>query len=171
MAQSAIVVVVEEAEPVVGAHRLRHDPVASLGVPAHVTILYPFRPVVDAEADNRLSAIARAIPPFEVTFAQTERFPEGVLYLPPEPSEPIRAIMHSVAAAFPDCPPYEGEIADPTPHLTIGLDLSSETADRLSEEIAPLLPVAARVERLTLLVEEGGAWKMDRHWTFGARPG
>jgi hypothetical protein len=43
MAQSAIVVVVEEAEPVVGAHRLRHDPVASLGVPAHVTILYPLR--------------------------------------------------------------------------------------------------------------------------------
>jgi hypothetical protein len=86
MAQSAIVVVVEEAEPVVGAHRLRHDPVASLGVPAHVTILYPFRPVVDAEADDVLSAIARAIPPFEVTFARTGRFPEGVLYLSPEPS-------------------------------------------------------------------------------------
>ena len=39
---SAVVVEVPEAEPLVGAWRLRFDPVAALGMPAHVTLLYPF---------------------------------------------------------------------------------------------------------------------------------
>jgi hypothetical protein len=39
---SAVVVPVPEAEPRVGALRTALDPSAALGVPAHVTILYPF---------------------------------------------------------------------------------------------------------------------------------
>jgi hypothetical protein len=42
--ESALVVVVPEAEAAVNAHRRRLDPAAAWGVPAHVTVLYPFAP-------------------------------------------------------------------------------------------------------------------------------
>src|SRR5215216_5253276 len=41
--RSALIVAVPEAEPLVGGWRLRYDD-ASLGVPAHVTLLFPFMP-------------------------------------------------------------------------------------------------------------------------------
>ncbi|HYN34704.1 MAG TPA: hypothetical protein VES40_18925 [Ilumatobacteraceae bacterium] len=44
MTRSALVVLVAEAETLISAHRLRHDPVAARGVPAHVTVLHPFAP-------------------------------------------------------------------------------------------------------------------------------
>jgi hypothetical protein len=42
--ESTILVPVPEAEPVVGQLRARLDRAASRGIPAHVTILYPFVP-------------------------------------------------------------------------------------------------------------------------------
>ena len=42
--ESALIVPVPEVEPLVGLHRAALDPAAKLGVPAHVTIVYPFLP-------------------------------------------------------------------------------------------------------------------------------
>ena len=39
--ESAVVIPVPEAEPLVGELRLEHDPAAAAGVPAHVTLLSP----------------------------------------------------------------------------------------------------------------------------------
>ena len=56
--QSALIVRVPEAEPYVADLRARFDPVASRGVPAHVTILVPFVPParIDADVLRRLRA-------------------------------------------------------------------------------------------------------------------
>jgi hypothetical protein len=43
--ESALVVLVPEAEPLVGPFRERYDPSASAGMPAHITINYPFLPM------------------------------------------------------------------------------------------------------------------------------
>ena len=40
--ESALLVPVPEAEPFVQRHRFRHDSVALRGVPAHITVLFPF---------------------------------------------------------------------------------------------------------------------------------
>ena len=40
--ESALVILVPEAEPLVRPFRHRFDPSAALGVPAHITLLYPF---------------------------------------------------------------------------------------------------------------------------------
>src|ERR1700761_7063123 len=42
--QSALLIRVPAAEPAVGAHRARLDASARDGVPAHLTVLYPFLP-------------------------------------------------------------------------------------------------------------------------------
>jgi hypothetical protein len=170
MGQSAVVILVAEAEPVVAGYRLQHDPAAASGVPAHVTVLFPFRPVVDDDVARRLAAIAGAAEPFDVSFIRTERFSdEGVLYLAPEPAAPIRALIDQLVAAFPDCPPYGGAIADPVPHLTVGMQLAPDEADRIADELAAGLPITTTVDRLTLLVRDGdGRWNVDQGWPLGA---
>ena len=52
--QSAVIVAIPEAEAAVAALRLRLDPAAAWGVPAHVTVLYPFLP--PDEIDGRALA-------------------------------------------------------------------------------------------------------------------
>ena len=42
--QSALLILVPAAEPAVGEHRARLDASARDGVPAHLTVLYPFLP-------------------------------------------------------------------------------------------------------------------------------
>ncbi len=90
MSRTAVLVHVPEAEPVVGEWRLEHTYDAPLGIPPHVTLLFPFVPVeeLSAEIEERLARVLGAIQPFDVTFARTARFTD-VLYLEPAPSEPF----------------------------------------------------------------------------------
>jgi hypothetical protein len=68
------VVPIPEAEPVVGRWRSTLDPSAAYGVPAHVTVMYPFLPLdtVDREALAELFAGYAA---FDVVLARCARLP------------------------------------------------------------------------------------------------
>jgi len=61
-AQSAVLVPVPEAEPAVSRHRARLDRAAAWGVPAHVTILYPFAPPLAITAATTAALAAAAAP-------------------------------------------------------------------------------------------------------------
>ena len=93
VAESALVVLVPEAEARVGSFRERHDPSAAAGVPAHITLLYPFLAPdeIDAAAIESLQQCFASIQPFRFALAGIRRFP-GVLYVAPEPSEPFREL-------------------------------------------------------------------------------
>ena len=156
---------VPEAEPLVAAHRLVHDPMAARGVPAHVTVLHPFRAVVDASTADEVETITAAIDAFDATFGVVARFPGEVVYLCPEPLDRFKEMTRAFVDAFPDCPPYGGAFPDPHPHLTVGSGVDGATADSLGSVLAPGLPISTRVDRLTLLVEdEQGQWTVDRSW-------
>jgi 2'-5' RNA ligase len=118
--ESALVALVPEAERLIGACRLAHDPSAALGVPAHVTVLYPFK-TPEAISSNDLAALQAlfaAQPAFDMTLAELRQFP-GVLYLAPEPAEPFAVLTSVVVARYPDWPPYGGAFAEVIPHLTL----------------------------------------------------
>ena len=165
MTRSALVVVVAEAEPLISAHRLLHDPMAARGVPAHVTVLHPFRSVVDEATARDVAVIASRIESFDATLSSVDRFPGAVLFLSPEPLERFKQMTRTFVDAFPDCPPYGGAFPDPHPHLTVGSRIDAVTADSLERLIAPGLPLSTRVEQLTLLVEDDeGQWTVARSW-------
>jgi hypothetical protein len=155
MDETALVFLVPEAEALVAAHRMRYDPVAAVGVPAHVTVLYPFRSLVDKNVADVVGGLAAAAPAFDVTFARLARFPGEVLYLVPEPAEPFRLLTEATIQSFPDCPPYGGTVADPIPHLTVADGVDDVTAAALEAELRPGLPISAHSERLTLLAGRG----------------
>lgn len=168
MAETALVVLVPEAEPLVAAYRLRHDPSAARGVPAHVTILYPFRSELDDIADDDIAEVAVGVTAFDVAFATVDQFPSGVVYLAPSPSEPFHRLIAAAMRMFPDCPPYSGTISDPVPHLTVADGVGGLTAATLDRTLRPGLPVTARIERLTLIGEDAAdRWNVLRHWSLG----
>lgn len=142
---AAVVVPVPEAELVVARCRGRFDPAAARGVPAHVTVLYPF--VAPAALDDgvvtRLGEAVGGVPTFECGFREVRWFDNGVAWLRPEPDAPFRALTAAVARAFPDHPPYAGA-HDPVPHLTLGDAAGGAVDPELREavaQVARMLPV------------------------------
>jgi 2'-5' RNA ligase len=157
---SAVVVHVPEAEPVVGAWRRAHTYDAPLGMPAHVTILYPFVPRAElAEAEPRLAELVAGHAAFDATFARTARFPE-VLYLEPEPAERFLQLTGAVVAAWPEHPPYESVHDTVVPHLTVAESEDASLLDSIASEVEPRLPVRQRVAAASLFVEgDDGRWR------------
>jgi hypothetical protein len=151
--RSALIVEVPEAEPLVGSWRARYDWSAQHGVPAHVTVLFPFVPVerFNDELFAELRSLFASQRSFEFELPRVERFPE-VAWLAPEPSEPFSRLTELVFERWPDYAPYEGIHETVIPHLTVaegGLELQ----DEVETDLTPALPVAAKAREVTLIEE------------------
>ena len=167
MSESAIVVRIR-VPAALHRHRRRHDRSARLGVPAHVTILYPF---VDGseltpEVRERVAAIAGGFRAFEVTFASAARWP-GVVYLEPQPSSRFSALIDVCAAAYPEYPPYAGTISEVIPHLTV-TESPAAPFDEILAAARGALPFAATADALEVLAEgDHGRWRRRWRLPFG----
>jgi 2'-5' RNA ligase superfamily len=169
---SGIIVFVPVAEPVVGSWRARYDPSAAEGMPAHVTVLFPFRPpaALSGTDHQRLREIFGSIPAFACRFAEARLLPGGdVLYLAPDPDEPFRAMIRAVTAAFPEHPPYEGRVPLEaiTPHLTVSDGADPETMERIAAAIRPRLPIVQHVDAVHLMTLDGPAWTTHGTYRLG----
>lgn len=163
MAQSAFVVTVPEAESLVAPLRERFDASAALGVPAHITVLFPFMPPdaitgsVLADAQASLSTVAA----FSFTLADIGRFPQST-YLSPTPAEPFIALTAALAECFPSFPPYGGEHRSVIPHLTVAhgdAQHAQTAADELEKRMRASPPLRATCRSVTLLENASGRWK------------
>lgn len=157
--ETALLAVVEEAEPLVGQWRRRFDAVAAAGVPAHVTVLVPFLDIdrLDAAAMNDLRALIGEHEPFTVRFDRCGRFPD-VLYLAPTPARPFRALTEAVAARWPEAPPYGGRYTDIVPHLTVAHRQEEHVYDEVEAVLTTRLPLTASVASVALFVCDGDRW-------------
>jgi 2'-5' RNA ligase len=155
-----VVVTVPDVEPAVGEWRLQHTHDARAGMPAHVTLLFPFVPAERVgEVEEPLAGLVAAAPTFDLSFRRTARFPE-VLYLDPEPVEPFLRLTAAIAAEWPEHPPYEGAFDTVIPHLTVAESRDQGLLDRVAAEVGPHLPVQTRVREASLFVEEDdGRWQ------------
>jgi 2'-5' RNA ligase len=172
--ETAVLVLLPEADEVVGPYRARMDRAAVLGVPAHVTVLYPFVPPhdVDARVIDALAGAVASVPAFDVAFDRTAWFDNRVLWLAPAPSDPFRDLTRAVWARFPAHPPYGGAHDDVIPHLTVGHDVPVDALRAAAGAIEPRLPVRARVTRAWLLrgSAERGSWQRVVDLPLGAGP-
>jgi hypothetical protein len=152
--RTALIVPVPEAEPALGALRLAHDGSAALGVPAHVTVLFPFAPPGELDEDA-LAELFAHFPAFDFALARVERFDAGAVWLAPRPSLPFADLTAAVWQRWPDYPPYEGAHDEVIPHLTV----SKEPIDVQIE-----LPIACRAREVVLIEEqeEDGRWTARR---------
>lgn len=168
---AAVIVPVPAAEPLVAHHRAHLDRAASWGVPAHVTVVFPFVPPADLDdaVVARLAAAVAQVPAFDVTFERCDWFDDDVLWLAPDDAADaaFRALTDAVVEAFPAHRPYDGAYDDVVPHLTVGeARMGSPAALRAAEaEIAPRLPLRTRIAEAVLIT---GRLEPDG-WTLAAR--
>jgi 2'-5' RNA ligase len=174
--QTAVIVPVGPAEAVVAGHRRRLDVAASLGVPAHITVLYPFvaPAAVDDDVLDRLAAVFGASSPFDCTFARCGWFGEDVLWLAPDPGHEFRRLTDAVVERFPDYKPYGGEHDELIPHLTVGESGRGTAHDlRAAEaEVSRKLPITAHIEHALLVAGTGqpDSWHTLAELPFGTIP-
>jgi 2'-5' RNA ligase len=148
-----------------------HVPLTDL-IPPHVTVLVPWV-VEPAESDvQRLSKAVASFEPFELSFPTVGQFPNGTVWLRPEPFATVVSLLYSVFQAFPECPPYGGEFPDPHPHLTIssamqgGPTVVAEAREALAAAPAP----SVQLTELGLWREdEHGVWRQFEAVPLGAR--
>ncbi len=170
--ESALVVLVPEADPLVGPFRDYFDPSASLGVPAHVTLLYPFvEPAkIDAKTIDTLGRCFGAFAPFDFALTEVRRLPPETLYLAPEPATAFGDLTKAITLIFPDHPPYGGKWPKTVPHLTLGQFATEEELDvnaqMLTTEYAASLPLKAHARDVALLENTDGRWKTRQMFTL-----
>jgi 2'-5' RNA ligase len=169
--ESALVVMVPEAEPLVRPFRARHDPSAAAGVPAHITLLYPFLApdAVDARVRDGLRALFSGFAPISFALASIRRFPD-VLYLAPDPDEPFRQLTLAIWRRY-QTPPYGGKWPDIVPHLSVAQIADAAQLDRVADEFAPAaarqLPITADASVVTLLENRSGRWETCEIFDLG----
>ena len=154
---TAIVIVVPEAA-FTQPFRVKYT---SALMPAHITLHVPFklRKQVDENVLNTLAELFKAHSQFSFTLTRTARFSDtGVLYLVPEPAEPLLALSRAIQARYPDTPP---DYPDQIMHLTLGLCKPQEL-DRLEQEFnhqyGTLLPIEATVTEVCIFEHHDNAW-------------
>jgi 2'-5' RNA ligase len=169
--KSGLIVEVPEAEAAVREPRSRLDSSARLGVPAHITVLFPFVPPahIDDAVLLRLAGIFAALPAFAHRLVRTNWFDEDVLWLAPEDDAPFRSLTESVHREFPDYPPFGGQFEDVIPHLTIADRCPLEQMQSAEDLVARHLPIIAMARRVSLFVQHdaSGAWTLATSFALG----
>lgn len=152
--ETALLLRITGAEAAVARHRGRFDSAAADGIPAHVTVLYPFVPFDDLrEGDHhRLDGLFATQQSFQYVGRRTSWFGDRVLFVQLEDPEPVRALTAQVAATYPGYPPYAGEIAieDVIPHLTVGHDHPLPELRAAEREVLASLPVEDLIDHVEL---------------------
>ena len=145
---------------------------AAAGVPAHLTLLYPFvaprllRPAVRA----LLADVAAGHQPFEYALARAARWPD-TLYVAVDPERPFIALQADLARAFPAFPIYGRSAGFAfVPHVTIAegaaLDVATEAHPGWRA-----LPRPAKATALEVIAaDETGRWRSVWRIPLGGRP-
>lgn len=160
--ETAVVVVVDE--PALSAvYGDLYPELATIGIPPHVTLLYPF--VRPDELDGALPLLAATLARHErlaFSLGEVRSFPRTV-WLAPEPAAPLAALTAAIHAAFPDHPPHGGQFAEVIHHLTLvdGVDEDElpSTLALARSRVEPLLPIHVVATEAVVLAEQvDGTW-------------
>jgi len=170
--ESALVVIIPEAESLVETFRRQVDPSAAADPPAHVTILYPFKPPDEITADVMadLRELFLHLDGFSAILAETRQFPD-TLYLAPQPAEPFRQLIEAAAKHFPETPPYGKAFTEIVPHLTVALVKDTQRLDEIAAEFREVardkLPIHTRVNAVSLIDNSSGHWQVRAQFSLG----
>jgi 2'-5' RNA ligase len=175
MAHTGFIVPMPQAAAWVGDLRERFDASAALGVPPHVTLLFPFMAPEQIEA-SVLQDVRGALdgaPAFDFSLAGVARF-AATAYLEPSPAAPFIDLTERLAGRFPRLPPFGGEFPTVVPHLTVAhgdAPVVDRVCAELSKRIAKQGAIRGRCDRVVLLENTLGRWREMHAFALGHAPG
>lgn len=159
---------VPEAEAIVGPWLERYLPIWKQGVPAHVTLLFPFLTLdqLDAAALADLSGLFAGIPSIRISFGEVGQFTD-VAYLAPEPRDLFVSLTRALSDRF-GLLPYGGLHTEIVPHLTVARHADPAVLAEIAASLGPLLPIETTVREVWLMEEEqDGQWHRAATFPFG----
>lgn len=168
--ETAVLLCVPEADALVGPWHEKGDPSAAAGVPAHVTLLYPFldSEQVDAGVLAELTWFFAGVDAFAVTFADVADVQDsGLVYLDPQGHE-LDELAAALARRWPECPPYGGAVDAPHAHLTVVHTPDEALRRQAAQTVRPELPLTATGHRAALWVcEQSNRWREAHVFELG----
>ena len=171
--ESTLVILVPEIEGLVQSFRDRYDPAAKSGMPAHITLVYPFKPPneIYGLVLDTLSHCFSRFPPFKFSLAKISQFPGETLYLVPEPEDPFRELTLGIWGCYPETPPYRGRYSTVIPHLTVADRMGDqglgEVAREFEQAVQGRLPIHGRATEVTLMDSKSGRWAINTAFRLG----
>lgn len=158
-AHSAILVPVPAAEAAVGPWRRLHDPMATVGVPAHITLIVPWlapEDIDDAEL-ARLDGVAARTAPFEFALRSVAWFGCRVLWLAPDPVQPFLDLTSALVREF-HLPPWAGEFDEVIPHLTVAHSTDGAELAEVAAALDQDLPMTCCATEVGVMIGDGTRW-------------
>ncbi len=147
-------------------------------VHAHVTVLAPWLVAPGPRDLARVGTLVGAVPAFEARLGDVAVFADGLVHLRPEPREAFAGLTRVVAQAYPDHPPYGGRHGGPDsvqPHLSLDVVGPGPaphdrpvTPASVSSDLAGLVPLTTRVERVDLQWWQEGRCRLLRSFPLAA---
>ena len=161
--RGGLIVPVREAESAIQPSREEYVPVWADGMPAHVTLLFPFPRLDQLDAAGRadLTSLFAAAPSIRVTFAEVGRFPD-IVYLAPEPSDWFVVLTEALSSRF-GLLPYGGIHGSIVPHLTVARHPDPAVLAEMTASLVKHLPIESEVREVWLMEEAA-----DGHWVHAA---
>jgi 2'-5' RNA ligase len=155
--------------PRLEALRMRCVPDAVEGLPAHVTVAYPFAQpdAIDDEVVELVAGIAARHAPWTMRLVGRRRWPDTI-YAAVDPEAPAVALQADLEAAFPTLPIYGGAIEVFVPHVTIAEGPSADDPEVDTDPGWGDLPVTRAVAGVELIVRGAdGRWGTTRTFPMG----
>jgi 2'-5' RNA ligase len=161
--ETALVIAIDDDEPFDAVRRDFAVEQVALGIPFHVTLLFPF-----GELTEEARAFFAERPPFEFALTSVAAWPR-VVYAVPEPDHELRACIAALFARFPEFPPYGGIHEDVMPHATLGEDVDGPAlCGEIERRLAPHLPHRCQARDVSLLEEFApGRWRERERLPLG----
>jgi 2'-5' RNA ligase len=166
--QSGLIVAIELPAPL-AAVRTRFGAMTSPGLPAHVTILFPFIPVdnLDPSVGAAVAELAAEREPFRARFEQVLH-QDSMVWLVPGQQEPFLELTTAVVARWPAYLPYGGAYDSLIAHLTL-VESSNDAIARATSAALGQGPFEVLVEELQLIGEvESGGWRELGRFRLGS---
>ena len=167
-------VLVPEAEFAVRRWREELDPAAAIGVPAHVTLMYPFESpaAIDEAVMDEVTSALSGSQAFTYTLESVQWFGDAVVWLAPTPAGPFIDVTRVLLRVFPEFPRYGGAHGDSVvPHLTVGDGGPGARMAEAARDVAEKLPIEATADEVALIVgsDAPNSWRVEHRFKL-ARP-
>ena len=170
--ETAIIIAVPEADRLVGRWRRQYTADGAEGVPAHITLLYPFTDtfLYTARCGREIERVLGDFAPIRFRLSSTAYFRArpNVLYLTPDPAAPFAAMTAALFAQFPEHPPYGGAHNEVIPHLTVAEHDDLDFLVRIADDVSRHLPIQTTALEVQLMEHAPQGWRVRRRFSLGA---
>jgi 2'-5' RNA ligase superfamily len=167
---TALVIEVPGAEALLDVARRVNPALVRPGLPAHVTVLYPFLPVAELtdDVDAAVRAIAASVTVTEVRLTELVSALGFVAMAAPE----LQPVADAAYAEWPGVQPYGGRFGPKPPvHLTIAMGGTEDELAQVVAQTREAIPVIDQPEAVHLVVLTEQGWQLRLSAPLGSAGG